>query len=123
MKEEAEEAITTDKLMMRAEKNPIYRVALKVVQSKMFQNFITGCILVNTGVLAMDKYPVDTNLQNRLEWLNVGFFSIFFIEMVIKFVGMGFRQYLKDKFNTFDCLIVLLSCVEMAVWVKTMNGG
>jgi len=41
--------------------------------------------------------------------------SIFFVELLIKILGLGFRTYWKEFFNRFDCIIVLLSAVDMLV--------
>jgi len=41
--------------------------------------------------------------------------SIFFVELLIKILGLGCRTYWKELFNRFDCAIVLLSAVDMLV--------
>ena len=33
--------------------------------------------------------------------------------MFLKLTGLGFTDYLRDKFNIFDALIVVLSLVEL----------
>lgn len=38
---------------------------------------------------------------------------IFLIEMIIKLIGRGVKGYAVDKFNLFDCIIVVLSSVEV----------
>ena len=35
--------------------------------------------------------------------------------MILKLVGMGFKGYVKDSFNIFDGVIVILSTVEIIV--------
>ena len=35
--------------------------------------------------------------------------------MVIKLLGLGFKDYAKDSFNLFDASIVLLSLVEIII--------
>ena len=37
---------------------------------------------------------------------------IFFAEMVIKLVGLGFKEYAADSFNLFDCSVVMISLIE-----------
>jgi len=39
---------------------------------------------------------------------------IFIAEASLKFMGIGFVKYLKDKMNYLDLMVVLLSIVEMA---------
>jgi voltage-dependent calcium channel L type alpha-1D len=45
--------------------------------------------------------------------------------MLIKLVGLGPKIYIKDTFNLFDCLIVLLSTVELVIsWAGLkLTGG
>ena len=43
----------------------------------------------------------------------MGFSAIFFIEMVVKLLGLGVKNYFKDPFNAFDCLIVLTSALDV----------
>lgn len=35
--------------------------------------------------------------------------------MLIKLIGLGFREYARDSFNLFDALIVVLSVVDMII--------
>lgn len=36
----------------------------------------------------------------------------FFLEMVIKIIGLGVSHYVRDKVNVFDALIVMLTVAE-----------
>ena len=81
----------------------------------MFSWTVSSAIVLNTFCLALDKHPADQNLENLLANLNMVFFAIFFIEMIIKFIGLGFKSYFKDHFNTFDFIIVIVSTVDIAI--------
>ena len=35
--------------------------------------------------------------------------------MIAKLIGLGFRNYARDKFNIFDGLIVVISLVDFAL--------
>lgn len=50
-----------------------------------------------------------------LENVNLFFATLFGIEMFLKVLGYGFYGYIKDGFNVFDGLIVLLRflCIEL----------
>jgi hypothetical protein len=48
-----------------------------------------------------------------LEDINLYFFFTFFFEMLIKMTGLGLKQYFKEVFNTFDCVIILFGVVEI----------
>jgi len=37
------------------------------------------------------------------------------LEMIIKLLGFGSKEYLKDKFNLFDGTIVLLSVADVVI--------
>ena len=63
----------------------------------------------------MDKYPPDTNLQRILDFMNIVFFGIFAVEMIIKLIGLGIKGYLKDSFNIFDGIIIILSIADIAL--------
>jgi hypothetical protein len=43
------------------------------------------------------------------------FFAIFIIEMITKIIGMGPKLYIRDYFNIFDALIVILSIVDVSI--------
>ncbi|PCI31095.1 hypothetical protein COB52_00365 [Candidatus Kaiserbacteria bacterium] len=81
-------------------------------------------IIGNTVTLALDRYPIDPDEYKMMETLNEVFSWLFFSEMVIKLVGLGFKGYARDKFNLFDCLIVLVSTVEIVIsWADPSGGG
>ena len=40
--------------------------------------------------------------------------GIFFLEMIIMLIGIGFEEYVKDRFNIFDAIIVLISVPDIA---------
>lgn len=49
------------------------------------------------------------------EYSNILFSGIFLIEMIIKIIAFGFKGYLRDKFNIFDCFVVMISIVDIIV--------
>lgn len=48
-----------------------------------------------------------------LNKLNLFFTLLFAIEMILKLIGIGPKEYLRDTFNIFDGIIVILSIVEL----------
>lgn len=78
---------------------------------------------MNTVVLALDKYPPDEELAWKLDIMNLVFFCVFFLEMLIKIAGLGPNLYIKDQFNIFDALIVSLSVVDVIVTYSMPNSG
>jgi hypothetical protein len=49
--------------------------------------------------------------------LNLGFFGIFFFEMVTKLIGLGLKAYLYDPYNIFDAVIVSLSTIDTVIYI------
>ena len=49
---------------------------------------------------------------NTIAVLNTVFMWCFLVEMIIKLIGLGPRNYLKDRFNIFDAFIVIVSIVD-----------
>jgi hypothetical protein len=70
-------------------------------------------ILINTVAMSFDRYPISESEFYTLESINMVLFSCFFAEMIIKLLGMGIKDYLRDKFNIFDATIVFLSTLEL----------
>jgi hypothetical protein len=84
-----------------------------VVQHQAFETVITVFIILNTVGLAMDVHPMPSDLEYFLTIANIIFSSIFFLEMVLKLIGLGPKAYVQDPFNLFDAFVVILSLVEM----------
>ena len=48
----------------------------------------------------MDKFPeLDEAILQVLAQLNLVFTCIFTIEVILKMIGLGVREFLKEKFN------------------------
>ena len=48
------------------------------------------------------------------------------MEMIIKIIGMGPKDYIRDKFNIFDAIIVILSVIDVildSVVQTSITGG
>jgi len=58
-------------------------------------------------------------MKNRLSEFNTVCTSIFSIEMAMKIIGLGLIEYLKDRMNLIDAIIVILSLIE----IFFMNGS
>ena len=107
---------------LRVRQNRIYFVFYRICHHWLFTTFITFMIIANTIVLAMDKYPEDPNFNKISDQLNDIFTWAFFLEMCIKLIGIGVREYCRDKFNIFDALIVILSFVDMIITATSENS-
>lgn len=47
--------------------------------------------------------------------LNLVFFAIYATEMLIKILGLGLKPYFTDKYNVFDCFLVVTSCIDIGI--------
>ena len=73
-------------------------------------------IFVNTFTLALDKYPLmDKTTIRLLDYLNYLFTSVFTIEAVLKIIGLGVKEFCKERFNIFDAVVVIISLVELVI--------
>jgi hypothetical protein len=110
----------------RAKNNKCYLKFFNLCVSDAFNIFITTCIVLNTILLASDRYPIKKRTGQVLADLNLVCSIIFIVEMVIKLIGLGFKGYVSDGFNIFDCVIVHISVFEMAIdimGVEFSSGG
>ena len=94
--------------------NRLTRVCFYIVNSPIFNGLIIVVILMNTVVLAMDKYPdYEPETARIFDVGNTIFTIIFTLEVVLKVTGLGVSGFSSDKFNLFDASIVIISLIEM----------
>jgi ABC-type multidrug transport system fused ATPase/permease subunit len=88
----------------------------EMVESSKFKGFIFGMIILNMVVVVIDMSNENaTNVQTVLifDMLNYLFTFVFIAEMGFKLGGMGPLGYVKDPFNIFDGVLVLMSIAEI----------
>ena len=89
-----------------------------------FNTIITLLIIGNTVVLALDSYPRNVERERIADLLNEVFTWCFLAEMIIKLIGLGFKDYTKDAFNIFDAFLVIISMVDFVISkVPQISGG
>ncbi|XP_062529385.1 voltage-dependent T-type calcium channel subunit alpha-1G isoform X1 [Bombyx mori] len=86
-----------------------------VVTSKYFDLAIAGVIGLNVVTMAIEYYKMPPALQYALKIFNYFFTAVFILEAVMKLVALGFKIYLKDKWNQLDVIIVILSIVGIVL--------
>lgn len=82
------------------------------VESRPFNVFIIVMIIINTIFLSLVYYQMPDQLQKALNIGNLIFTVIFACEMVLKLVGLGIKNYIKDTFNDFDAIVVIIGLLE-----------
>lgn len=94
-------------------KNTVVKWCYKLIFTKYFEAFIFMVIILNTFTLALDKHPqFNDAIIQTISVLNVIFTIIFTMEVIFKMIGLGFKEFWKERFNQFDLLIVIISLVE-----------
>ena len=110
----------------RAQKNRLYKLCFNICTHSWFDTIMILCILFNSVILAMDQHPLTVDDAIYLENINEVLSWIFFTEMIIKLTGLGPTRYVKDSFNIFDAVVVIISVIELIVkyaGVPTSGGA
>lgn len=87
----------------------------------LFDQFMIICVLLNTIVMAMDRYGIDPHTEKVLNNLNLAFTYIFIYEMTVKLLAIGPKKYTASKWNLIDGAVVLLSVIEIIVESQATN--
>ncbi|KAL4647803.1 voltage-dependent T-type calcium channel subunit alpha-1I-like [Arapaima gigas] len=91
-----------------------------IVESKYFNRGIMIAILINTVSMGIEHHEQPEELTNILEISNIVFTSMFALEMILKLTAFGFFSYLRNAYNIFDGIIVIISVCEI---VGQADGG
>nr|XP_033816543.1 voltage-dependent T-type calcium channel subunit alpha-1G isoform X3 [Geotrypetes seraphini] len=92
----------------------------KIVDSKYFGRGIMIAILINTLSMGIEYHEQPEELTNALEISNIVFTSLFALEMLLKLLVYGPFGYIKNPYNIFDGVIVIISVWEI---VGQQGGG
>ena len=63
----------------------------------------------------MDRHPIDDESLLMMEVANFIFYLIFAIELILKVLAYGLKEYCADRFNIFDAFIILIVTIELIV--------
>ncbi|XP_021360506.1 sodium channel protein 1 brain-like isoform X2 [Mizuhopecten yessoensis] len=87
-----------------------------VIENKVFEGIILFLIAVSSLTLAFEDVNLYENptLELALDWLNIIFCVLFAIEMLMKWVGMGFKKYFTQFWTLLDFCIVVVSIASLA---------
>lgn len=83
-----------------------------LVDSKEFNILIIVLIMINTVFMAMEYYEMPDKLTMAVNTGNSILTCIFAVEMILKLIGLGIKSYMKDGFNVFDAIIVIVGLLE-----------
>ncbi|CAI5681277.1 unnamed protein product [Oreochromis niloticus] len=100
-----------------------YEIRMKlwgIVESKYFNRGIMIAILINTISMGIEHHEQPEELTNVLEICNIVFTSMFSLEMILKLTAFGSFNYLRNPYNVFDGIIVIISVCEI---IGQSDGG
>ncbi|CAM4353119.1 unnamed protein product [Leuciscus chuanchicus] len=92
----------------------------RIVDSKYFNQGIMIAILINTLSMGIEHHEQPMQLTNVLEISNIVFTSMFVLEMLFKLLAFGTFGYIKNPYNIFDGIIVVISVWEI---IGQADGG
>ncbi|CAL8093988.1 unnamed protein product [Orchesella dallaii] len=85
-----------------------------IVYHRVFEYFITFCIIINTIVLGLEHHGQSREFDDYLQIGNYIFMAIFTAEAIIKILAMQ-CEYFDIKWNIFDFVIVGLSYLDFCL--------
>lgn len=89
----------------------VRRSVLGVVDTPAFEWFVLVLIFASSITLCFEDIYLDANkpLKRILYWTNLGFCLIFIVEMVLKWIALGFTKYFSSFWTILDFIIVFVS--------------
>nr|XP_032807123.1 sodium channel protein type 4 subunit alpha B-like isoform X2 [Petromyzon marinus] len=91
------------------------RTCFTIVEHNWFETFIIFMILLSSGALAFEDVYIDQRkmLKTLLEYADKVFTFIFIIEMLLKWVAYGFKNYFTNAWCLLDFVIVGVSVTSL----------
>lgn len=83
---------------------------LSVVDTPAFEWFVLVLIFASSITLCFEDIYLDTNLSLKqfLYWTNFVFSMVFVVEMVLKWMALGFTRYFTSFWTILDFIIVFV---------------
>ncbi|KYO46985.1 hypothetical protein Y1Q_0014536 [Alligator mississippiensis] len=90
------------------------KTCFRIVEHNWFENFIIFMIVLSSGSLAFEDIYLENrkNIQNLLNFADIMFTYIFFLEMILKWVAYGFQKYFTSAWCWLDFVIVWISFIS-----------
>ena len=79
-----------------------------------FDFIILSIVIINSIFMALDGNLLKPEIFQKLEISNYVFNSIFILEYLVKFIGLGPLVYYSDAFTYLDTLIIAFAILDMA---------
>ncbi|XP_055685880.1 sodium channel protein 60E isoform X1 [Lutzomyia longipalpis] len=90
---------------------------LTIVDTPTFEWFVLVLIFASSITLCFEDIHLDSNvrLKKILYWTNFGFCIIFIVEMVLKWIALGFTKYFTSFWTILDFIIVFVSVFSLLI--------
>eukprot|EP01038_Epipyxis_sp_PR26KG_P011920 gene11920-15952_t len=98
----------------KPDQNSFRRYCRTICEHTYFDFFFTICILANTAVMSLDRYPIDNATESIVVTITFLLTILFSVELALKLTGFGIVNYFSDNSNFFDFIIVIVSLVDLA---------
>lgn len=82
----------------------------------MFSMTVAVLIVANYFILCLDRFPTNEKEAQVLAIINVFITCCFFVEMIIRLIGVGIKKYCEDYFNILDSLIICVSIADIVIY-------
>ena len=73
--------------------------------------------------MAMAFYDMPIELEQFLEYSNYLFTFVFTIELVVKLLAFGCKEFAQDSFNLFDAFVVSASVIDIIISLVVSDPG
>ncbi|XP_021933650.1 sodium channel protein para isoform X5 [Zootermopsis nevadensis] len=96
----------------------------KLIENKYFETAVITMILLSSLALALEDVhlPQRPILQDILYYMDRIFTVIFFIEMLIKWLALGFKMYFTNAWCWLDFVIVMVSLINFVASLVGAGG-
>ena len=78
-----------------------------------FDYAILGIVIINSVFMALDGNLLKPEIISKIDLSNYAFNSIFILEYIVKFIGLGPLVYYSDAFTYLDTLIIAFAILDM----------
>lgn len=97
----------------------------QLIENKYFETAVITMILLSSMALALEDVDLKGRpaLQDILYYMDRIFTVIFFIEMLIKWVALGFAKYFTNAWCWLDFLIVMVSPLRVFPFAGGSSGA
>ncbi|KAH0627625.1 hypothetical protein JD844_003609 [Phrynosoma platyrhinos] len=99
------------------------KTCYRIVKHSWFESFSIFMILLSSGALIFEDIYLEErkHIKTILEYADIFFFYIFFLEMLLKWMAYGFRSYFTNGWCCLDFFIVCFSFPVQTVLQKGKN--